>query len=74
MRNDIKVVSVGKGLKLYRLVRTTDNFDLGIAISGNGLGGKLTPWTVRWKDMFSTTHTEEFRTMKEALDYVKGAL
>lgn len=72
MKNKHKLVSVGKGLKLYRVV-LRDNEKLGtIAIVSGNLGTKEMPWTVRWTDFMSTEHTVPFRTKMECVQFIHG--
>jgi hypothetical protein len=71
MERKYKLVRIGAGLQLYRVVRAADNFDIGAQVSGN-VGTKEKPWTVRWMDFFNTKHEAHFRTRRECLDYVNA--
>jgi len=66
-----KLISVGKGCKLYRVIRVEDNLSTDITVSGNGLGPKGLPWQVRWTDIFSTKHEANFRTRTEVANFLE---
>jgi len=69
-----KLVSVGKGLGLYRVVRNSDNFSIGATVSNCGCtsnGGYEKPWEVRWMDFYSVQHVENFRTRVEVVAFLE---
>jgi hypothetical protein len=73
MANLYKLIPVGKGLKLYRVERVSDNLHTGIVVSGCPYtNGKEKPWQVRWTDILSNRHEDNFRTKREAVEYLEG--